>query len=292
MSGDHGATGSARGAAGAFAAAAGSYATARPAYARAAVGLLAERFRGEAVLDVAAGTGILTGQLVRARCRMVAAEPLEPMLAQLRRALPSVPAVRATAESLPFAAGSFGAITVAQAFHWFDARRALAEAARLLAAGGTLALVFNVRDERVAWVRELTDLIEARSGGRPYPFRGQRPWTDVVADCARSGATGELAEGELAEGELAEGELAEGELAEGRWFGEGEEHEFPNPVPSSPSLLADRVRSTSFVAAMADDDRRALLDEVRDLVGRTPELAGKGSFEYPHSTQVHLWRRA
>ena len=45
------------------------------------------------------------------------------------------------------------------AFHWFDHDRALPEIARVLKPGGQLALVWNVRDERIPWVRKLGRII-------------------------------------------------------------------------------------------------------------------------------------
>ncbi len=48
---------------------------------------------------------------------------------------------------------------VAQAFHWFDAPRALDEIARVLLPGGVLGLVWNLRDDAVAWVAELTEAL-------------------------------------------------------------------------------------------------------------------------------------
>ncbi len=53
--------------------------------------------------------------------------------------------VAATGEALPLANRSVDAVTVAQAFHWFDARRALAEIARVLRPGG--AALVDERDE-------------------------------------------------------------------------------------------------------------------------------------------------
>ncbi len=243
---------------GGFSSAAGSYARARPGYAREAVGLVKEAVRGGPLLDLAAGTGILTGQLSRAGVEVYAAEPVPEMLEQLVRSLPGVPAVAATAEALPFDTGSFAALTVAQAFHWFDAPRALSEIARVLTEGGALAMLFNVRDESVDWVRELADLVEDRSGGRPYSDQRERSWEQVVAD---HGA-----------------------------FGAATLQTFANPVPSSPASILERLRSTSFVAVMDHESRESLLAEAAELVAGHPELRGRERFDYPHRCEVRIWR--
>lgn len=246
--------------AGGFAAAAGHYARSRPAYARGAIGLLTDAIAPGPILDLAAGTGILTGQLLRAGREVLACEPLPEMLAQLRLALPDAPAVVGSAESLPVATATVSGVCVAQAFHWFDAPRALDEIARVLRPGGTMALVWNVRDESVPWVRELTDIVERRSGGRPYSDHRDHHWEDVVAACAS--------------------------------FGDAIVERFANPVTSSPAALQERVRSTSFVAVMDPVGREALLREVAALVRHTPELAGRERFDYPHDTVVYLWSRS
>ena len=54
--------------------------------------------------------------------------------------------VSGTAEELPLAEASADAITVAQAFHWFDHERALPEFHRVLKPGGSLVLIWNSRD--------------------------------------------------------------------------------------------------------------------------------------------------
>ena len=245
-------------AAGGFAAAAPTYARIRPTYARGAVGAvadLARRRTGRArVVDVAAGTGILTGQLARLGLDCTAVEPLAPMARQLRLALPVTPVVHGSAEALPFAADSFQLYTAAQAFHWFDAPSALAEAARVLASGGDLALLFNVRDQTVPWVRELTSLVEERTGGRPYSDHGSSRWSEVVA-------------------------------ASGR-FGPLTEQRFANPVPTDVAGVLERLRSTSFVASLATPEREQLLDDAAALLASHPELSGR--FEYPHQTVLYL----
>ena len=44
-------------------------------------------------------------------------------------------------------------VVAAQSFHWFDVDKALPEIARVLKPEGTLALVWNDRDERIPWVQ-------------------------------------------------------------------------------------------------------------------------------------------
>ncbi len=56
---------------------------------------------GTTVVDVAAGTGKLTRQLVPTGARVIAVEPLDEMRAQLRAAVPGVEALAGTAEALP-----------------------------------------------------------------------------------------------------------------------------------------------------------------------------------------------
>jgi ubiquinone/menaquinone biosynthesis C-methylase UbiE len=95
---------------------------------------------GSGVLDVASGTGKLTGALV-------AAEPSASLRSSFAPILPGVAQMGADAASLPFAASSFDARTVARAFHWFDTAEVLAGFARVLRPGGGLALIGNERAE-------------------------------------------------------------------------------------------------------------------------------------------------
>jgi len=245
-------------AAGGFSSAAGNYARVRPTYARQAIGAMAEAIPVGPVLDVGAGTGILTGQLRRAGLEMHACEPLPEMLAHLRRALPEVPSMSAVAESLPVRTGTYGGVTIAQAFHWMDHRVTLGEVSRVLIDDGVLALVWNVRDESVGWVGDLTDLIERRSGGRPYADERELDWSEVV-----------------------EGSGGFAHLLTQRWA---------NPVSASVERIVQRVRSTSFVAMMDNRSRASLETEVRELLAADPEVAGRAAFDYPHTTVLHMWR--
>jgi ubiquinone/menaquinone biosynthesis C-methylase UbiE len=126
------------------------YERARPLYADAAVDWLAERLGlgpGSRVLDLAAGTGKLTRQLLERGFDVVAVEPGDEMRGVLERVVPGVEALRGVAEAIPLRDASVDAVTVGQAFHWFDAPAALAEIRRVLRPGGGFALLWNRWDE-------------------------------------------------------------------------------------------------------------------------------------------------
>lgn len=143
-----------------FDAVAGLYANARPSYPRAAVEwVLADHPRD--VVDVGAGTGVFARLMVAPGRTVLAVEPSRPMLEELSRALPDVVALEGSAESLPLPDASVDAVVFAQAWHWVDAARASEEAARVLRPGGSLTLLWNLRDERVPWVRALGGAMRA-----------------------------------------------------------------------------------------------------------------------------------
>jgi len=112
------------------------------------------------VLDLAAGTGKFTALLVPTGAEVVAVEPVKEMGDELRSAVAGVEVLEGTAESIPLPDASVDAVTVAQAFHWFEADAALSEIARVLKLGGGLAMVWNRRDESVRWVAQMNELIE------------------------------------------------------------------------------------------------------------------------------------
>lgn len=246
-------------AAGGFASAASTYARIRPAYARAAIGeLKAAIGTAGPVVDVAAGTGILTGQLDRSGLRMLAVEPVPEMLGQLRRSLPGVPSARALAEALPFTDSTLDGVVVGEAFHRFDAPAALAEATRVLRPGGVLVMLWNRRDTSIDWVQRYGEaVLSERPQGRPYPH--ETDWDAVVAGTSS--------------------------------FGPRERSDHPNPHASSPAGLVDRAASTSFVADADPAARERILARVRALAATHPDLAGRDRFDLPYRTEVHMWRR-
>ena len=153
-----------------FARAADAYERGRPGYPPEAIAhLVAELglWDGTTVLDLAAGTGKLTRVLQATGATVIAVEPVEAMRRVLSEAVPGVEVRAGTAEAIPVADGSLDAVTVAQAFHWFDAGRALHEIYRTLRPGGGLGLIWNMFDTSIDWVAALQALVHAHQRGEP-----------------------------------------------------------------------------------------------------------------------------
>lgn len=123
-----------------------AYERARPQYAADAVAWVAERLPFGRVLDLGAGTGKLTRQLLGAAGSVIAVEPDDDMRAMLERVLPEVESRRGSAEAIPLPDASVDAVTVAQAFHWFEREAAFAEMHRVLRPAGGIAVLWNEYD--------------------------------------------------------------------------------------------------------------------------------------------------
>ncbi len=213
-----------------------AYERARPEYPEQALRFLAERLSlgtAATVLDLAAGTGKLTRPLLATGARVIAVEPLAEMRALLPREARSL---EGTAERIPLDAAAVDAVTVAQAFHWFDGPRALAEIHRVLRPGGELALVWN---RRVA-DDPANEALEAIVG----PYRGETP-------SERTEAWREP-------------------LRETALFSAPAEHSFPNEQSLDADALADRVASISFIASLSPEERAPVVAAARALAADGP----------------------
>jgi SAM-dependent methyltransferase len=141
-----------------FGAEAAAYERGRPSYPPEAIDWLLPPGARD-VLDLGAGTGKLTTRLVERGLDVVAVDPIPEMLELLSGSLPDTPALLGTAEDIPLPDDSVDAVLVAQAWHWFDTDLAVKEIARVLRPGGRLGLVWNARDERLGWVKDLGRII-------------------------------------------------------------------------------------------------------------------------------------
>jgi SAM-dependent methyltransferase len=238
-----------------FQASADAYERGRPGFPRDAVDALVRECGirpGRRVVDLAAGTGKLTRQLLPYGAEVVAVEPVAGMRRVFAERLPDVPVLAGTAEAMPLEDGSADVVVGSQAFHWFDPVAAPREIHRVLSPGGALGLVWNVRDETVPWVAELTALME--------PYRGDTP----------SYRTGTWRRG----------------LDAGDLFTPLRLEPFRHEQQMTPDGLVDRLLSVSFMAVLPEDERRRVEDRVRHLAATDPALAGRERFPLPYRTDV------
>ena len=138
----------------------------RPGYPAAAVDFIRTRIGENAVIaDIGSGTGKLTALLAGHASRLYAVEPNVHMRRILRHrtaAFPQVQLIAATAEALPLPDHSVDAITVGEAYHWFDNGQTRAEFRRILKPGGHVFLLWN-RFVRNAFYDEMLAIQQAYS---------------------------------------------------------------------------------------------------------------------------------
>jgi len=214
------------------------YERGRPGYPQAAVDAIVGELGlrpGRTVLDLAAGTGKLTRLLVPSGANIIAVEPVHEM----REKLTGVLALAGTAEQIPLAAAYVDAVTVAQAFHWFDAERALREIHRVLRPLCGLALIWNARDERQPLQAALSEILDRYEGDTPR--RNQRDWTSLLAESGLFERTARLL--------------------------------FEHVQRVDEQAVVDRVLSVSFMASLPQEEQAVVEQEVRELAHDATELS-------------------
>ncbi|MGO9886414.1 MAG: class I SAM-dependent methyltransferase [Solirubrobacteraceae bacterium] len=211
-----------------------AYERGRPGYSGEVVEWLVEELElvpGRTVLDVAAGTGKLTRELVGSGATVIAVEPVAGMRAVLERLVPEATALAGTAEALPIADGGVDAIVVAQAFHWFDGPAAVAEFHRVLALGGRFALVWNRRRVDQPLHRAVKEIIDPYRRDAPSHYHGE--WRPSITA--------------------------------GGLFSPIAELEVPTEQILDADAFVDRFSSVSFIAALPDDERESVIRRLRAL---------------------------
>ncbi|WP_326562179.1 class I SAM-dependent methyltransferase [Micromonospora sp. NBC_01796] len=237
-----------------FGAAAETYDRFRPTYPVDALAWAVDAPAPVRVVDLAAGTGILTRQLLGLGHRVVPVEPDGGMRAQLAVATPGTTALAGSAESMPLPDGDADVVITGQAYHWFDRDRAHAEAARVLCPGGRFAPIWNSRDESVAWVAALSRLLADFAG---------RTSVDTAPDLTTFGDD----------------------------FEPLERAEFHHGTEHTADTLVGLVGTRSYYLTASEQRQHDLETAVRDLALHHPDLAGRDTFDLPYRTTVYRARR-
>jgi SAM-dependent methyltransferase len=240
-----------------FRRAADVYERSRPSFPDAAVDTIARVLRlgpGRHVVDLGAGTGKLTRLLVPSGARITAIEPLPEMRARLRELVPEAEALDGTAEKLPLPDAGADGIVVAQAWHWFDHARALAEARRVIRTGGALMLMWNDWDDSDPLVAELQEMRERNA---PPETPGHRPGDWM------------------------------GQFESEPGFEPMQQATFPHEQRLDPEGVVGRMLSVSYVAALPAEGRRRVARDVRDAVAR--HAGDSAEIQIPYTTRLY-WR--
>ncbi|WP_029084307.1 class I SAM-dependent methyltransferase [Bradyrhizobium sp. th.b2] len=209
------------------------------------------------VVDLGAGTGKFTRLLLphlSPTARLVAVEPVAEMSARLANEA-GIEVINTRADAIDLATGSVDLVTCAQAFHWFDNEPSVAEIARLLRPGGTLALVWNNRDDRAPWVDALSVMIEGYAGDTPRQRSGRWRW---ILNDPRF--------------------VLEKEIVQ----------DHPHRMPRQG--VYERVVSTSYVANLPDAEK-AVLREKTDGILREDGLGDADEVVFPYVTHLYLLKR-
>jgi SAM-dependent methyltransferase len=121
-------------------------------------------WRGRRVIEGGAGTGRATKALLERGAQVVAFDRAALMIERLVRNAPDALVVRADGNRWPFADAAADACVFAQCWHWFDPESAVAEAARVLRAGGAWVGCWNhPRADGDPWFEEYLAALEAGS---------------------------------------------------------------------------------------------------------------------------------
>lgn len=212
----------------------------------------------DTIIEVGAGTGKFTRLLALTGKRILAVEPIEAMADRIRiDRPPGVEVFVGTAEAIPVSDGVAGLVCCATAFHWFDYELATSEILRVLEDGGTLTLLWNVRNDRVPWVAEYCKLIDSHYAGNS-PRQSSAEWRaifdDVRFECVARKTYPLM-------------------------------HSMPRHG------IVDRALSHAFIAALNPHDQEIVRNRIVELIENDPALVGRDEVEFPYVTKLYVFKK-
>jgi SAM-dependent methyltransferase len=139
--------------------------------------------RRDVVVDLAAGTGLLTRALSGKVGHVIAVEPDERMRSVLQARSAGVEVLAGRGEAIPLPDASADAVFVSSAWHWMDPELAVPEISRVLRDGGRFGVIWTGREPRIEWLHVddwfAEALADRRAAGLQGP--GDQPGAEMAA---------------------------------------------------------------------------------------------------------------
>ena len=194
------------------------------------------------------------------KLEITAVEPVPAMVAKFKTEVPGVSINQGAANALPCADASADAVFVAQAFHWFATTDTLKEFHRALRPHGVLGLIWNAPDRRVPWVAAYRDVMQA----------ARKRWMEEDGLAVPQYITGDW------RGSLEEAAQPHFTDIQSAWF--------DNQVVHTHESLWQEQLSRSFIAALGDQDKQHIKDEI--FAALDGAVARGEKFAVPLRTEV------
>ena len=244
-----------------FSSAAALYQHVRPSYPQDLVNWLRNRLQlceTSHVIDLGSGTGKFLPYLQQVTSHIIAVEPIKEMLAQLNAAYPDIQTLQASSDHLPIPTNSIDAVICAQSFHWFANFETLQQIHQVLKPSAHLALIWNQRDIQVNWVKALADVLKPLEMNTPRYHSNE--WKNVFEHQSLFS------------------------LEHSQTF--QQQH-----VGTVENVVSKRLLSTSFIAAMPEQQQQQLKKQFEDIVLKYTGKHPQDEIAFPYITYAYDFRK-
>ena len=210
----------------------------------------------DVIVDLGAGTGKFT-RLLGSLCarEIIAVEPVAAMRGHLQTIPIISRIIEGTAEHIPLPDNTADMILCAQAFHWFANHRALVEIHRVLKPNGTLVLIWNKQDQtKYPWLSPLAEYVNS--------FQTQNTPRYITMQWREA-------------------------FDHQEYFSALQHEQFTSSQRGTRETMVNRVLSTSFIAALSQEEQNNLVNELRKRLADVEEIRNEEEVEMSQLTDLY-----